>query len=122
MVSPAGSSLPASRAASSTCCARGWWARSPTCSHGQRSPNSFSDEHRRRFLGEAVAVARDVPDSAEIPVVSRDPDDDYLIALAVEHRAERIVTGDADLLDVVDPPVPVIGLRAFLDLLANEAP
>ena len=81
-----------------------------------------SDEHRRRFLGEVVAVARDVPDSAEIPVVSRDPDDDYLIALAVEHRAERIVTGDADLLDVVDPPVPVIGLRAFLDLLANEAP
>lgn len=80
-----------------------------------------SDEHRHRFLAEVVAAARDVSDPSDIPVVSRDPDDDYLIALAVEQRAEWLVTGDADLLDVVDPPVQVIGLRAFLDLLATEA-
>jgi len=81
-----------------------------------------SDEHRRRFLADVVAAARDVSDPSVTPVVSRDPDDDYLIALAVEHRAARIVTGDADLLDLVDPPVQVTGLRAFLDLPAIEAP
>ncbi len=54
--------------------------------------------------------------------MSRDPDDDYLLALAGEHQAELIVTGDADLLDITDPPVPVIGLRAFLELLAAESP
>jgi putative PIN family toxin of toxin-antitoxin system len=77
-------------------------------------------EHRHRFLDEVLAACRDVNDPAEIPTVSRDPDDDYLLALAVEHDAERIVTGDADLLDIVDPPVPVTGLRAFLELLAIE--
>ncbi len=79
-----------------------------------------SDEYRHRFLAEVLAAGQDVNDPAEIPAVSRDPDDDYLLALAVEHHAERIVTGDTDLLDIVDPPVPVTGLRAFLDLLAIE--
>lgn len=53
--------------------------------------------------------------------VSRDPDDDYLLALALaaEHHAEVIVTGDADLPDIADPAVPVTRLRAFLDLLES---
>jgi hypothetical protein len=79
-----------------------------------------SDENRRRFLVEVLAAGRDVSDPVEIPEVSRDPDDDYLLALAAEQQAERVVTGDADLLDIVDPPVPVTGLRAFVDLLAME--
>ncbi len=79
-----------------------------------------SDEDRRRFLAEVFAAGRDVSDPVEIPAVSRDPDDDYLVALAAGQQAERVVTGDADLLDIVDPPVPVTGLRAFLDLLAAE--
>ena len=80
-----------------------------------------SDENSRRFLAEVLAAGRDVSDPHEIPAVSRDPDDDYLLALAADHEAARIVTGDADLLDIVDPPIPVTGLRAFLDLLAAEA-
>lgn len=80
-----------------------------------------SDEERQRFLAEVLAAGWDVSDPAEIPAVSRDPDDDYLLALAAEHQAERVVTGDADLLDIADPPVPVIGLRAFLELLAVES-
>lgn len=36
----------------------------------------------------------------------------------IAHHAERIVTGDADLFAVDDPPVPVVRLRAFLDLFA----
>lgn len=77
-------------------------------------------DDRQRFLAEVLAAGRDVNDPAEVPALSRDPEDDYLLALAGEHRAELIVTGDADLLDIGGPPVPVIGLRAFLELLARE--
>lgn len=80
-----------------------------------------SDEDRQRFLAEVLAAGWDVNDPGEIPAVSRDPDDDYLLALAAEHQAERVVTGDADLLDIADPPVPVTGLRAFLEQLAVES-
>lgn len=77
-------------------------------------------ENRRRFLAEVVAAGRDASDPADVPAVSRDPDDDYLVALAAGQQAEWIVSGDADLLDILDPPVPLTGLRAFLDLLAAE--
>ncbi len=79
-----------------------------------------AEEHRERFIAAIVAAGLDVDDPAHIPAVCRDPDDDYLFALTEEHAAERIVTGDADLLDVTGPPVPVITVRAFLDLV-NEA-
>ena len=40
----------------------------------------------------------------EIPAVTRDPKDDYLIAYALVGRADYMVTGDADLL--VRRPLP----------------
>lgn len=46
---------------------------------------------------ERIALMRDDPVSP--PAVLRDPDDDYLVALADDARAEAIVTGDRDLLD-----------------------
>jgi putative PIN family toxin of toxin-antitoxin system len=76
-----------------------------------------TEQVRQRFLADVLAGGRDEDDPTHVPVVSRDPDDDYLFALAQEHGAERIVTGDADLLDIADPPVPVVGVRAFLDVL-----
>ena len=79
-------------------------------------------EHVQRFLNAVVAIGRDVNDPTLVPAVSRDPGDDYLFALAQEHHAERIVTGDADLLTVVDPPVAVTRLRDFLERLASTTP
>ncbi len=52
---------------------------------------------------------------------SRDPDDDYLLALALAADADAVVTGDRDLTDLVDPPVPVLTPRAFLDRLIQDA-
>lgn len=46
---------------------------------------------------EEAAVGHEDP--TEIEAVLRDPDDDYLVALARESQAEAIVTGDQDLLD-----------------------
>ncbi|CAN5441177.1 hypothetical protein BH20ACT15_BH20ACT15_00550 [soil metagenome] len=46
---------------------------------------------------ERIALMRDDPVSPL--AVLRDPDDDYLLALADDASAEAIVTGDRDLLD-----------------------
>lgn len=46
---------------------------------------------------ERIALMHDDP--ASPPAVLRDPDDDYLLALALDVDAEAIVTGDRDLLD-----------------------
>ncbi len=52
------------------------------------------------------------------PSVVRDPDDDYLIALAVAGNADILVTGDHDLLAIADlTPFRILTLRAFADLL-----
>ena len=59
-------------------------------------------------------LAEHVEDPDASPRVgSRDPDDDYLIALAAAARA-TLVTGDADLLELANS-TPVLPPRAFLD-------
>jgi uncharacterized protein len=50
-------------------------------------------------------------------VVNRDRDDDYLVALAVNARADTLVSGDRDLVDLTDAPVSVLTPRAFLHRL-----
>lgn len=63
-----------------------------------------------------------VQDPAGQPATwTRDPDDDYLIALAVASGADAIVTGDRDLTELVDPPVSVLTPRAFLDQMIQDA-
>jgi uncharacterized protein len=68
----------------------------------------------RWLAGNATVVAD--PDSNPA-VHSRDPGDDYLIALASAHRA-ALVSGDKHLLEL-EGEIPVFRPRAFLDLLAG---
>jgi len=68
------------------------------------------------FVADVQLAARVEPDPDVLPV-SRDPKDDYLVALAVAVRADHLVTGDADLPELDDPPVPITSLRSFADLL-----
>ena len=46
-------------------------------------------------------------DPLDVPAVTRDPADDYLVALAGAAEAEALVSGDRDLVDagVTGPPV-----------------
>ena len=65
-------------------------------------------------LDELGEHARD-PDTPA-PVQSRDPADDYLIALAASAHA-TLVSGDTHLLELA-AQIPVMSPRTFLDSLA----
>ena len=76
---------------------------------------------RRRIAPEkAAAYASWLRDHASIakdpasrpPVGSRDPDDDYLLALAIDRRA-YLVTGDQDLL-VLSHDLPILTPAQFV--------
>ncbi len=56
--------------------------------------------------------------SVPLPVRSRDPNDDYLIALADSSRS-ILVSGDRDLLELA-PRIPVFTPAGFLEILENE--
>jgi len=68
------------------------------------------------FVADVQSGTRIEPDPSE-PPLSRDPEDDYLVALALAIGADHLVTGDADLLELDHPLVPITGLRTFADLL-----
>ncbi len=72
-----------------------------------------------RFLAtlRRVAVVVDDPDSGVVR--TRDPNDDYLVALASEHSVDFIVTGDKDLLEWPDQRPPVITPSAFDSLMGE---
>jgi uncharacterized protein len=59
---------------------------------------------------EEAALARDDP--REVEAILRDPNDDYIVALARECGAEAIVTGDRDLLDHVGLQPPALDARS----------
>jgi hypothetical protein len=51
----------------------------------------------------------------------RDPDDEAILATALEGRAEVIVTGDDDLLSLGQfEGIPIVKPRAFLDWLEER--
>jgi predicted nucleic acid-binding protein len=57
-----------------------------------RTPDELLDRY--------LALARFVKVDTLAPAVSRDPDDDQVIATAVAAQADLIVSGDLDLLDL----------------------
>lgn len=70
------------------------------------------------FVDRIAGAADLVLDPGEAEVHTRDPGDDYLIALARIHGAELIVTGDRDLLEWEEQRPPVITPAAFAELIA----
>ena len=84
-----------------------------------------NDYFRERFdpddLAEIVTAVEEAAieysDPEKFEALLRDPDDDYLVALARHARAEAIVTGDHDLLDHPDLQPKALDSREACRLL-----
>lgn len=70
-----------------------------------------------QFVADLRGSAHEELDPQTIETTSRDPADDYLVALAQAVHADHLVSGDADLLSLTDPPIPITILRNFAILL-----
>lgn len=70
------------------------------------------------FLREQEVVARP---ANLLPLPIRDKDDAWVLASAVAGRADVLVTGDRDLLDVAaDAPLRILTPRAFWDFIRKR--
>jgi putative PIN family toxin of toxin-antitoxin system len=80
-----------------------------------RSP--VSGEEAEAFVGLLRGAGFMAHDAASPPRISRDPGDDYLLALA-RSNAAVLVSGHRDLLEVKDAPVE--SPRSFMSKLTAE--
>ena len=77
----------------------------------------------RPVIGEVLAGLEELAvmvQPGEIPRVCRDPDDDHVVAAAVEAGARYLVTGDKDLLELDFEGLEIVSPAAFLRALASE--
>lgn len=74
-----------------------------------------SPDQAATFLGEFAHSAEHHDDPVEPPSVSRDADDDYLVALARTAQADALVSGDKDVTQLVLDDMPVQTPRELLD-------
>ncbi len=73
---------------------------------------------RDRFVALIAALSEVVELPDDIPVISRDPDDDRVIACAVVGRADVMVSGDKDLLALKQVgKIPILTAVEFLKCL-----
>jgi putative PIN family toxin of toxin-antitoxin system len=78
----------------------------------------LSAEEARQALRRIDAVAIAFDDPKDVAPTLRDPEDDYLLALARVAEAEAVVSGDKDLLDHAEKLEPrAISPRAACELL-----
>lgn len=75
-----------------------------------------ADAYVELIRSEAVVRADPVPSPEAL---SADPDDEYLIDLARDARADALVTGDAHLLDL-RAVIPAMTPAEFLETLADR--
>ncbi len=70
--------------------------------------DALGQEAADRFLAGLLAVAEWAPDPEGAPAIStRDPDDDYLLALARSAKVDVLVSGDRDLTDLIGTKPPI---------------
>jgi uncharacterized protein len=70
-----------------------------------------------QLVAEPSAIAIMTDDPPDPPSVTRDPGDDYLVALAVAAGADALVSGDRDLTDLTGASVTVLTPRARVEQL-----
>jgi uncharacterized protein len=85
-----------------------------------RNRYHYRREDVRRFLDGLARSAQVFRDAPRVPVVTRDPSDDQVIACAVAAGADYLVTGDDDMLVLAEHQgIRIITPREFLDILES---
>jgi putative PIN family toxin of toxin-antitoxin system len=84
---------------------------------GQYFQERFDPNDLAEIVATVEEAANEYDDPKEIEALLRDPDDDYLVALAREAGADAIVTGDRDLLDHAGLEPSAIAAREACTLL-----
>jgi putative PIN family toxin of toxin-antitoxin system len=72
------------------------------------------------FLAEVIKNSEVILPPYMVTFPVRDPDDIGILAAAVKGNSDVLVTGDKDLLDIIDPPIPILTPRALYDLLITS--
>jgi uncharacterized protein len=80
----------------------------------------LSVDDATEYVDGLVVIAELLDDPPSPPAVTRDPEDDYLVALAPASGADALVSGDAHLLEVdhADVTTP----RGLIDRLTATDP
>jgi uncharacterized protein len=93
--------------------------------HRPKLRRYVSPDQATIYLSELAHSAEHHDDPTNPPSMSRDPDDNYLIALARTAQADALVSGDKDVTQLVLNDIPVQTPRQLLDeltvLLETEA-
>lgn len=70
------------------------------------------------WFEDLVVLSHLVAGELKVDGATNDPDDDKYIAAAIEGRADFVVAGDSDLLDLKEyDGIRIVSPRVFLDLL-----
>jgi putative PIN family toxin of toxin-antitoxin system len=77
----------------------------------------FSIEEAERLTNHLWDLGLRLDDAEDVPAVTRDPHDDYLVALARASAADVLVSGDRDLLDLEVAEIEVLAPREFVERL-----
>lgn len=74
----------------------------------------LTDDDATVFVGSIRILADVRPDPASAPSITRDPNDDYIVALSRAIDAEAIISGDPHLTELIDLDPPVWTPASFL--------
>jgi uncharacterized protein len=86
-----------------------------------RDAFEWSDEDLLEALDPILCLAEIVEPTRTV-IASRDPNDDHVLACALEAKANFIVTGDKDLLSLGEfEGVRIVTPRQFLELRGNSS-
>lgn len=78
----------------------------------------LTTEQADRYVQDLAALGDQVPDPLPPhPAVTRDPNDDYLIAIARAAGIDTIISGDLDLTTLTETDLQALTPRQFLDQL-----
>jgi putative PIN family toxin of toxin-antitoxin system len=81
-----------------------------------RLPADTIQELDAFLRGQAILVSA----APALPIKIRDPADRVVLAEAIAGKADVLVTGDRELLDIAArAPIPILSPRGFWDLLRN---